>query len=134
MNMFDIEQQIIGLTEILIDSNLANDWETYSSLCDPYLTTREPGPQGRVVEGLQFHKRYFDLNRGERNRGGQTTMRDPEVKLLSERAAAVSYSRFAPGNDRDFRSVGSSVRETRVWEVINGRWLNVHFHQSGPTH
>eukprot|EP00586_Coscinodiscus_wailesii_P022453 CAMPEP_0172519424 /NCGR_PEP_ID=MMETSP1066-20121228/291413_1 /TAXON_ID=671091 /ORGANISM="Coscinodiscus wailesii, Strain CCMP2513" /LENGTH=564 /DNA_ID=CAMNT_0013302013 /DNA_START=25 /DNA_END=1719 /DNA_ORIENTATION=+ len=135
LSRFDIERQLIGLTEILINSNLASDWNTYTSLCDPNLTCLEPEAMDQLVQGLQNHKRYFDLYRDERNRGRQTTMREPKVKLMGDRAAIVSYLRVSPGTDRNFRSAGSStVGETRVWEVIDGRWLNVHFHRSVPAH
>jgi calcium/calmodulin-dependent protein kinase (CaM kinase) II len=130
----DAEQQLVQLTKILLDSSLVNDWNTYASLCDPHLTCLEPEALGHLVEGLAFHKYYFDLHRGERKGDKQVTFLDPKVRIMAEKSAVVSYVSLVQGIDNySHAPVSSHVEETRVWEVIDGRWLNVHFHRSVPS-
>lgn len=35
----------------------------YSKICDPHLTAFEPEAMGNLVEGMDFHKFYFDNGR-----------------------------------------------------------------------
>ena len=37
------------------------DWTTYQELCDPTLTAFEPEARGQRVEGMAFHRFYFNL-------------------------------------------------------------------------
>jgi calcium/calmodulin-dependent protein kinase (CaM kinase) II len=53
-----IEQQLVELTQQLLESIAGGDWETYAQLCDPSLSAFEPESRGQLVEGLPFHK-YF---------------------------------------------------------------------------
>src|SRR5262245_38296851 len=52
---------LLKLTQRLLDGIASGDWATYQELCDPTLTAIEPEARGVVVEGLPFHKFYFDL-------------------------------------------------------------------------
>eukprot|EP00586_Coscinodiscus_wailesii_P002964 CAMPEP_0172484966 /NCGR_PEP_ID=MMETSP1066-20121228/12676_1 /TAXON_ID=671091 /ORGANISM="Coscinodiscus wailesii, Strain CCMP2513" /LENGTH=406 /DNA_ID=CAMNT_0013249833 /DNA_START=165 /DNA_END=1382 /DNA_ORIENTATION=- len=123
MDKSDTEQQLVQLTKILLDSSLVNDWNTYASLCDAHLTCLEPEALGHLVEGLQFHKYYFDLHRGERKGDKQVTFLDPKVRIMGEKSAVVSYISLVQGIDQYTHApVSSHVEETRVWEVIDGRW------------
>ena len=54
------KQEIIKLTEQLIDSINSGDFETYSKLCDSSITGFGPESLGNLVEGLDFQKFYFD--------------------------------------------------------------------------
>jgi hypothetical protein len=36
------------------------DWASYAALCAEDFTCFEPETSGRVVEGLAFHKHFFD--------------------------------------------------------------------------
>ena len=56
--MFD---PLIEITERLLASIDAADWETYEELCDPSLTAFEPEAMGNLVEGMKFHKFYLSL-------------------------------------------------------------------------
>lgn len=60
-----IEQQLVDLTQQLLESIAGGDWETYARLCDPSLSAFEPESSGQLVEGLLFHKYFFDLGRSE---------------------------------------------------------------------
>ncbi len=119
---------LVDLTERLIDSITEGDWETYSELCDPTLTAFEPEGRGQLVEGMEFHGFYFD--RGGMKGPHNTTVCSPHVRLMGDDAAVVSYVRLAQRVDDQGRSVTERFEETRVWQRIDGRWKHVHFHRS----
>ncbi|KAK7575699.1 hypothetical protein V9T40_011985 [Parthenolecanium corni] len=54
------KQEIIRMTEQLVDSINRGDYEAYTKICDPHLTAFEPEALGNLVEGMEFHKFYFD--------------------------------------------------------------------------
>ncbi|KAK1792050.1 hypothetical protein P4O66_001828 [Electrophorus voltai] len=54
------KQEIIKVTEQLIESINNGDFEAYSKLCDPGLTSFEPEALGNLVEGHDFHRFYFE--------------------------------------------------------------------------
>lgn len=81
------KQEIIKMTEQLIEAINTGDYEAYtwvqvdfflmtvmlylfhviikylfyfSKICDPHLTAFEPEALGNLVEGMDFHKFYFD--------------------------------------------------------------------------
>ena len=57
------EENILQLNQRLLDAIAAADWATYEELCDPELTAFEPEARGQRVEGLDFHRFYFDLGK-----------------------------------------------------------------------
>ncbi len=120
-------QKLLELTQQLLDSIASGDWETYASLCDPTLSAFEPEARGHLVEGMDFHRFYFDLGAGGGPRN--TTMSSPHVRLL-DGAAVVSYVRLVQHLDADGHCVTDRSEETRVWERQENRWLHVHFHRS----
>jgi calcium/calmodulin-dependent protein kinase (CaM kinase) II len=120
--------ELLHLNQRLLDSIAAGDWATYQELCDPSLTAVEPeAPGGQVVEGLAFHRFYFDLG-GIRGRH-QTTMTSPRVRVMGD-AAVVSYVRLIQRVGGDGNPVTVASAETRIWQKIDGRWKHVHFHRS----
>ena len=54
------EQEIIKVTEQLLSALTSGDFDTFSKLCDPKITCFEPESLGNLVEGMDFHKFYFD--------------------------------------------------------------------------
>jgi calcium/calmodulin-dependent protein kinase (CaM kinase) II len=122
-----VAAELLQLTQRLLDSIAAGDWATYQDLCDPGLTSFEPEALGQLVEGLEFHRFYFDLGgiRGKHH----TTMCSPRVRLLGE-AAIVSYVRLVQRLGPDGQPATSGFEETRVWQRQEGRWRHVHFHRS----
>ncbi len=121
-------QQLIELTQQLLDSIADGDWPTYERLCDPGLTAFEPEARGQCVAGLSFHKFFFDL--GERQTPCHTTICSPNVRLLGPDAAVVSYIRLVQRLNSDGAPEIQRFEETRVWQRQNGQWQHVHFHRS----
>jgi calcium/calmodulin-dependent protein kinase (CaM kinase) II len=119
--------ELMSLNQRLLDSITTGDWATYQELCDPSLTAFEPEAQGQMVEGLSFHRFYFELG-GVRGRH-QTTMCSPRVRLLGD-AAVLSYVRLVQRLGPDGAPVTAATAETRVWERRDGRWRHVHFHRT----
>ena len=119
-------EELLRLNQRLLESIARADWATYEDLCDPSLTAFEPESLGALVEGLAFHRFYFNLGgvKGDHN----TTMCAPKVRLLGD-AAIVTYVRL---NQRlaGGLPVTEAVQETRVWHRRDGRWQHVHFHRS----
>jgi len=120
--------QLIGLTQKLLDSVGNGDWTAYQSLCHPNLTCFEPEARGQLVEGMQFHKFYFDL--GGHLGSHQSTIASPHVRLLGEDVAVVSYVRLVQQVTEAGPPKTDAFEESRVWHRENGRWLHVHFHRS----
>ncbi|XP_048472151.1 calcium/calmodulin-dependent protein kinase type II subunit beta [Rhincodon typus] len=54
------KQDIIKITEQLIEAINNGDFEAYTKICDPGLTSFEPEALGNLVEGMDFHKFYFE--------------------------------------------------------------------------
>ena len=52
---------ILILTQKLLDAISKKDWETYISLVDEKLSCIEPETNNNYIEGLEFHKFYFDF-------------------------------------------------------------------------
>jgi calcium/calmodulin-dependent protein kinase (CaM kinase) II len=120
-------EELLRLNQRLLDGIAAGDWATYEELCDPSLTAFEPEAPGQLVEGLPFHRFYFDLG-GAPGRH-QTTMCAPRVRLLGD-AAVVSYVRLIQRLGSEGGPVTVATAETRVWQRRDGRWRHVHFHRS----
>ena len=76
------QQELLELTRRLLDSIARADWATYQELCDPTLTAFEPEARGQLVEGMDFHRFYFDL--GGARRQHHTTLCAPRVRLMGE--------------------------------------------------
>ncbi len=124
----EMRRELIQLTQRLLDAIVAGDWSTYDELCHSSLTAFEPEARGHLVEGMAFHRFYFDLasQPGEVN----TTISSPHVRLVGEDAAVVSLVRLIQRVDADGQPETVRFEETRVWQRIDGRWRHVHFHRS----
>ena len=121
--------ELLRLNQQLLESIVTGDWNTYQKLCDPTLTCFEPEARGHLVEGLPFHRFYFDLGAaaGQRN----TTMASPHVRLMGD-TALVNYVRLTQRAGTDGAPVTVPMEETRVWQRQSGVWKHVHFHRSAP--
>ncbi len=119
---------LINLTQCLLESIAQGHWEAYCELCDPSLTCFEPEAVGNLVEGMDFHRFYFDLEH-QGGRKVQTTLASPHVRILGD-TAIVSYIRLTQSIDAAGLPVTRSSEETRVWHKQDGDWKHVHFHRS----
>ncbi|XP_074837623.1 calcium/calmodulin-dependent protein kinase type II subunit beta isoform X6 [Carettochelys insculpta] len=125
------KQEIIKITEQLIEAVNNGDFEAYAKICDPGLTSFEPEALGNLVEGMDFHRFYFENLLAKNNKPIHTTILNPHVHVIGEDAACIAYIRLTQYVDGQGRPRTSQSEETRVWHRRDGKWLNVHFHCSG---
>ncbi|XP_056902022.1 calcium/calmodulin-dependent protein kinase type II subunit gamma isoform X19 [Takifugu flavidus] len=125
------KQEIIKITEQLIEAINNGDFDAYTRICDPGLTSFEPEALGNLVEGMDFHKFYFENLLSKNNKPVHTTLLNPHVHLIGEDAACIAYIRLTQFVDSTGRPRSSQSEETRVWHRRDSKWLNVHFHCSG---
>ncbi|XP_077585119.1 calcium/calmodulin-dependent protein kinase type II subunit gamma-like isoform X5 [Stigmatopora nigra] len=125
------KQEIIKMTEQLIEAINNGDFEAYTRICDPGLTSFEPEALGNLVEGMDFHKFYFDNLLSKNSKPVHTTILNPHVHLMGDDAACIAYIRLTQYMDAQGRPRSCQSEETRVWQRRDTKWLNVHFHCSG---
>ncbi|XP_031746239.1 calcium/calmodulin-dependent protein kinase type II subunit delta isoform X2 [Xenopus tropicalis] len=128
------KQEIIKVTEQLIEAINNGDFEAYTKICDPGLTSFEPEALGNLVEGMDFHRFYFENALSKSNKPVHTIILNPHVHLIGEDAACIAYIRLTQYLDSTGMPKTMQSEETRVWHRRDGKWQNVHFHRSGsPT-
>uniref|UniRef100_UPI0037E99804 calcium/calmodulin-dependent protein kinase type II subunit beta isoform X1 n=1 Tax=Semicossyphus pulcher TaxID=241346 RepID=UPI0037E99804 len=131
------KQEIIKITEQLIEAVNNGDFEAYAKICDPGLTSFEPEGLGNLVEGMDFHRFYFDNHPSlpsvlsKNSKPIHTTILNPHVHMIGDDAACIAYIRLTQFVDEQGRPRSSQSEETRVWHRRDSRWQNVHFHCSG---
>ncbi|KAM8924208.1 calcium/calmodulin-dependent protein kinase type II subunit gamma isoform 8-T8 [Pelodytes ibericus] len=125
------KQEIIKITEQLIEAINNGDFDAYTKICDPGLTSFEPEALGNLVEGMDFHKFYFDNLLSKNSKPIHTTILNPHVHVIGEDAACIAYIRLTQYIDAQGRPRTTQSEETRVWYRRDGKWLNVHYHCSG---
>lgn len=131
----------------------------YRKICDPGLTSFEPEGLGNLVEGMDFHRFYFDNRKSTKyyyyflllkfrgyvlkpdpslpsvlsknSKPIHTTILNPHVHMIGDDAACIAYIRLTQFVDGQGRPRSSQSEETRVWHRRESRWQNVHFHCSG---
>ncbi|KAJ0033063.1 hypothetical protein NQD34_000170 [Periophthalmus magnuspinnatus] len=132
------KQEIIKVTEQLIESINNGDFEAYAKICDPGLTSFEPEALGNLVEGHDFHRFYFENALSKGNKPVHTILLNPHVHLIGENAACIAYIRLTQYMDSGGMPRTMQSEETRVWHRRDGKWQNIHFHRSGspsiPSH
>jgi ketosteroid isomerase-like protein len=122
-----ITQELLDLNQRLLESIAKADWDAYQELCDPSLTAFEPEAMGQLVEGMDFHRFYFDLG-GVKGRH-HTTMCAPRVRVMGD-VALVTYTRLVQRVGSDGAPVTIAGQETRVWQRQGNHWKHIHFHRS----
>ena len=136
---------LLELNQKLLNSIVECDYETYNQLCSDDMTCMEPESHHQVIVGKDFHKYYFDLYGSKKNDASSSqtttttnvTMSQPHIQWLGgtprrhPMVAVLSYVKLTQ-TVRDGKPVTIPQSETRVWELCNGKWKNVHFHKSAP--
>ena len=134
----EAEAAVLQANHSLLDAIVALDWEGYARLTDPNVTCYEPEAPGALVEGLEFHRFYFDALTPSHH--VNTTLIDERVRFLGTgySAALVTYTRLTQsirggGGGAGPVPVTSRAEESRIWErsTEDDTWRNVHFHRSG---
>ncbi|XP_040011724.1 calcium/calmodulin-dependent protein kinase (CaM kinase) II beta 1 isoform X9 [Xiphias gladius] len=125
------KQEIIKITEQLIEAINNGDFEAYAKICDPGLTSFEPEALGNLVEGMDFHRFYFENLLAKNSKPIHTTILNPHVHLIGEDAACIAYIRLTQFVDSQGRPRSNQSEETRVWHRRDSKWQNIHFHCSG---
>ena len=142
------KEDVISVNQRLLNAIAARDFDTYNELCADDITAFEPESRGMLVQGLEFHKYYFDLfghpsilEKEDRQPiiPNTITMSNPHVRWLGSAngadgdglAAVISYVRLDQTMTAgDKGPTTKMMSETRIWEHRGGTWINVHFHKS----
>jgi calcium/calmodulin-dependent protein kinase (CaM kinase) II len=124
-----IVDELLALSQQLLDAIDGGDWDAYAELCDPSLTAYEPEAVGQLVRGMEFHRFYFDPKKRTDSATKQSSICSPDVRLMGE-VAVVSYVRLTQRMLEDDGTTTTANEETRVWQFQEGRWQHVHFHRS----
>lgn len=124
-----VEVELLDLSKKLLHSIDAGDWTTYASLCDASITCFEPEALGHLVEGLPFHKFYFDLPPSTMKPAKQSTIASPHVRVAGD-SAVVTYVRVVQRLDSSGSPLSTAAMETRVWQKTTAGWKHVHFHRT----
>ncbi|XP_075589003.1 calcium/calmodulin-dependent protein kinase II isoform X11 [Dermatophagoides farinae] len=127
------KQEVIKVTEQLLEAINTGDYDTYAKLCDPNITAFEPAALGNLVEGVDFHKFYFDNVFGKNCKSINSTILNPSVHLLGDDAACIAYIRLTQYVDKQGVAHTQQSEETRVWLRKDGKWQNCHLHRSMRT-
>ncbi|KAF7648175.1 hypothetical protein LDENG_00160950, partial [Lucifuga dentata] len=128
------KQEIIKVTEQLIEAINNGDFEAYTKICDPGLTSFEPEALGNLVEGTDFHRFYFENALSKGKQPIHTILLNPHVHLIGDEAACIAYIRLTQYVDCGSMPRTMQSEETRIWHRRDGKWQNIHFHRSGsPT-
>ena len=121
-------KELLELTQRLLDAIADGDWDVYRQLCDATLSAFEPEARGHLVEGMGFHRFYFDQQTSTES--VQTTVVAPHVRLLGNDVAVVCYNRLIQMIGESGKPATLCFEETRVWQRQEQQWRHVHFHRS----
>ncbi|OQV18790.1 putative Calcium/calmodulin-dependent protein kinase type II subunit beta [Hypsibius exemplaris] len=123
--------EIVRVTQALLDSIATGAYEQYSKFCDPSMTAFEPESLSNLVEGMDFHKFYFENHVYRNLKSIRSTMLHPNIQIIGEDSACISYVRLDQFVDKTGAAGTQQFEETRVWQKRDSRWLLVHSHRSG---
>ncbi|MHA2251238.1 MAG: DUF4440 domain-containing protein [Candidatus Kariarchaeaceae archaeon] len=110
----------------LLHSIKSSDWESYVTLTSEELTCFEPETHGHPVDGLPFHKFFFD------NPSSKSPYHIELVKPIFRIYGDVAYTTYTLLTSRmdAGKANVSRANETRIFQKIEGNWKMVHFHRS----
>eukprot|EP01136_Pigoraptor_vietnamica_P007451 Opistho-1_new@2671 len=125
------ETEVLLAAEKLLACISRGDWDAYRNMCDPSLTAFEPEAVGELVQGMDFHKFYFD-GAGTSAGGSRTqaTVKNARVRVMGD-VAVHTATRLVQSHSATSGFRTRRYEETRVWRrVSEGPWKMVHFHRS----
>ena len=123
--------EILKLNQAMLTGVAYGDWQAYSAVCADDVSCFEAESEGHLVEGLPFHRYYFELP-GDSSQPAPSvnvTMARPHLRWLSDDSVVVSYTRLTQklvNGD----PVTARCCETRIWQKLAGNWKQVHVHRS----
>ena len=124
------DQEILAINQAMLESVASGDWARYANFCANDLSCFEAETNGHLVEGLPFHRYYFELPAGEGPTTPVTvTMARPHLRWLSDDAVVLSYTRLTQRLNSG-EPITASCCETRIWQRNNSTWQQVHVHRS----
>ena len=124
------DQEILAINQAMLESVATGDWEHYSKVCSPEISCFEAESEGHLVEGLAFHRYYFELPPSTNAPSPvSVTMARPHLRWLSEDAVVLSYTRLTQKLHNE-EPITARCCETRIWQRSEGLWKQVHVHRS----
>eukprot|EP00741_Cyanophora_paradoxa_P024628 tig00000269_g23779.t1 len=104
-------------------------------MCNETATCFEPEALGHLIEGMPFHRYYFDPSAPPADptkvKISQNTMSGVHVRQCGN-AAILCYIRLVQ-SFKNGAHVTSETEETRIWEKTPQGFKLVHLHRSKPT-
>ena len=125
------DHEILAINQAMLESVAAGDWEHYSQVCCADVSCFEAESEGHLVEGLAFHRYYFELPSAPNTTPAPVTvtMASPHLRWLSDDAVVLSYTRLTQ-KLQNGEPITARCCETRIWQRINNAWKQVHVHRS----
>ncbi|MCA9029581.1 MAG: DUF4440 domain-containing protein [Planctomycetaceae bacterium] len=120
------EQELLAVSEKLLQCIDGGDWDGYAALCDERLTCFEAEAKTHLVVGMPFHKFYFDLPPSGQKQ--QSTIASPHITVVGD-VGIVCYTRLVQ-RTTDNGPTSSAANETRVWRRDASGWKLIHCHRS----
>jgi len=131
MELAPRDRDILNINQKMLESVARGDWESYSKACSNDISCFEAESEGHLVEGLAFHRYYFELP-GDTESAPfpvNVTMASPHLRWLHDDAVVVSYTRLTQKRV-DGEAITALCCETRIWQRSDNVWKQVHVHRS----
>lgn len=128
-----VAQEINQVTNNLLRAIATNNFALYQQLCDPKMTCFEPESCGNLVEGLDFHRFYFDVanSRAENQLSVKSmTILRPAVHVHNNDLATIAYVCLLQTLNSYDSPMTIQTEETRIWQRKYQKWQCVHTHRS----
>ncbi|CAN0524501.1 unnamed protein product [Ectocarpus sp. 12 AP-2014] len=113
------EKEVLEANRLAVEAVCTGDWAAYAQLCSPGMTEVLGGGLAAVSPDETASAA-----------ASPTAMSRPQVRMLKGGAAAVVSCERPRGPGLTGGDNGTAVRETRVWEMLDGRWKCVQCHTS----
>ncbi len=124
------DQELLDITETMLDAIHRGDADTYASLCATDLTCFEDVCPYRI-DGIPFHVSLIkQMAQDPLQQPVRFDLLTPRVQRYGD-SAVVTYTRLLTFDDAGKPS-WRTFNESRVYVKQNGSWLMVHFHRT-PT-